>query len=328
MRKTVYILLVMLFVAVMPATACKTDKKVPAGLSVEQEQRFTYYFYAAEESLRQQKYPEAFLQLNMCLAIDSTDGKTHDLLGLIYEALRQRDVAFGHFRRAYEAEPLDLWQNYATYLMREEKAKSRREAIDIVENVVKNRPKESETWDVLRDMYAVDGQYSKAIRAQNKIDALRGYDAYSALNRYRIYVMWEKPKDAIKAVNRYLEDDPTNMQFVLFRIELYEHVGTKWSVLEKAYQEALSLQPQNVLVLNNYAYGICTYGGDLKKAERMSEMAIRQEPNNATYLDTYAWVLHLQGQDVLASFYIRKALDLATDRDKTIIKVHYDAICK
>ena len=52
---------------------------------------------------------------------------------------------------------------------------------------------------------------------------------------------------------------------------------------------------------------------DLKKAERMSAQCIKLEPDNATYLDTYAWIFFTQGNYTLAKFYIESALE----KDKT-----------
>ena len=45
----------------------------------------------------------------------------------------------------------------------------------------------------------------------------------------------------------------------------------------------------------------------------MSAITIREEPNNPYYLDTYGWILHLQGQDELALFYLKRALWNATE---------------
>lgn len=58
----------------------------------------------------------------------------------------------------------------------------------------------------------------------------------------------------------------------------------------KAYDEALKYNDKNVVVLNNYAYFLSLEKKDLKKAERMSALAVKLEPNNSTYLDTYAWI--------------------------------------
>jgi tetratricopeptide (TPR) repeat protein len=64
----------------------------------------------------------------------------------------------------------------------------------------------------------------------------------------------------------------------------------------ETFKEALKLSPEDVLILNNYAYYLAEQGQDLKEAERMSKQVIDKEKNNATYLDTYAWVLYKRGR--------------------------------
>lgn len=81
----------------------------------------------------------------------------------------------------------------------------------------------------------------------------------------------------------------------------------------KAYDEALKYNEQNVVVLNNYSYFLSLEKKDLKKAERMSAQCIKLEPDNATYLDTYAWLFFVQGNYTLAKIYIESALE----KDKT-----------
>ncbi|MDR1645164.1 MAG: tetratricopeptide repeat protein [Tannerellaceae bacterium] len=76
----------------------------------------------------------------------------------------------------------------------------------------------------------------------------------------------------------------------------------------EAYEKALELNDKNILVLNNYAYFLSLANKDLKKAERMSAQCIKLEPDNATYLDTYAWIFFKQGSYTLAKFYIESAL--------------------
>ena len=93
-----------------------------------------------------------------------------------------------------------------------------------------------------------------------------------------------------------------------------------------AYEEALKLAPDNLMILNNYAWTLAISGGDLKKAEKMSQRTIQKEGNNPTYLDTYAWILHLQGQDTLAMFYISKALENIGSTGDGTIEEHYEAI--
>lgn len=41
----------------------------------------------------------------------------------------------------------------------------------------------------------------------------------------------------------------------------------------------------------------------------MSAQCIKLEPDNATYLDTYAWIFFVQGNYTLAKIYIESALE-------------------
>ena len=81
---------------------------------------------------------------------------------------------------------------------------------------------------------------------------------------------------------------------------------------EKAYamyDKALSYNASNIAVLNNYSYFLATEGRDLDKAERMSAQTVKVEPDNATYLDTYAWIFFKKGDYSLARLYMKNALD-------------------
>jgi tetratricopeptide (TPR) repeat protein len=76
-----------------------------------------------------------------------------------------------------------------------------------------------------------------------------------------------------------------------------------------SYERALLLDPDNSLANNNYAYSIAVRGGDMQKARDMAWRAVRQNPTNPAYLDTYAWVLYRDGETEKALIYIRKAVD-------------------
>ena len=75
-----------------------------------------------------------------------------------------------------------------------------------------------------------------------------------------------------------------------------------------AYEEALKYNDKNIVVLNNYAYYLSLLKKDLTKAERMSALSIKMDPNNATYIDTYAWIFFMQKNYPLAKIYIEQAI--------------------
>ncbi len=75
-----------------------------------------------------------------------------------------------------------------------------------------------------------------------------------------------------------------------------------------AYDTALVYNAANISALNNYAYYLSLERRDLDRAEEMSYKTVKAEPNNATYLDTYAWILFEKGNYAEARLYIDDAM--------------------
>ena len=76
----------------------------------------------------------------------------------------------------------------------------------------------------------------------------------------------------------------------------------------EAYDSCLQWKPDNIGCLNNYAYYLSLEGENLDQAELMSYKTIKAEPKNSTYLDTYAWILFMEGRYAEARIYIDQAL--------------------
>ena len=75
-----------------------------------------------------------------------------------------------------------------------------------------------------------------------------------------------------------------------------------------AYDSCLQWKDDNLGALNNYAYYLSENGKDLQKAEKMSYRTIKAEPQNSTFLDTYAWILFMQERYEEANIYIEQAV--------------------
>jgi tetratricopeptide (TPR) repeat protein len=93
----------------------------------------------------------------------------------------------------------------------------------------------------------------------------------------------------------------------------------------KAYDKALSYNPDNDNVLNNYAYYLAEEGMQLDKAFQMASRAISLVENSATYLDTYAWVLYKLGRYAEARGVMKRALPLDRDGSAELL-AHYGDI--
>ena len=94
------------------------------------------------------------------------------------------------------------------------------------------------------------------------------------------------------------------------------------------YESYTKRNPGDMWMLNNYAYLLAEQGQQLDKAEQMSRTTVKAEPNNPSFLDTYAWILFKQGRIDEAKRQIEQAYKQYPSPDKIpqTIKEHYQTI--
>lgn len=120
-------------------------------------------------------------------------------------------------------------------------------------------------------------------------------------------------KKAINSLTRALDLEPEEKTEE--RSDIYTLLGDiynttqQFSLSDSNYNEALALNPNNATVLNNYAYYLSLRKANLDKAASMSKKSLEIRPGEATFLDTYGWVLYQQGKYKEAIGYIQKAID-------------------
>ena len=107
------------------------------------------------------------------------------------------------------------------------------------------------------------------------------------------------------------------------------HQKGKVSEAFAAYDSCLVWKDDNIGCLNNYAYYLSEMGQQLDKAEQMSYRTIKAEPKNATYLDTYAWILFMQQRYSEAKIYIDQTLQCDSDTSAVLLEhagdIYYQA---
>jgi len=94
----------------------------------------------------------------------------------------------------------------------------------------------------------------------------------------------------------------------------------------KYYKRALKVDPKYIVALNNYAYYLALEGKKLKQAKEMSKITIEEEPDNPTYLDTYAWILHVMGDNEEARNIFRHAMLYGGKEDADILDHYADVL--
>ncbi len=113
--------------------------------------------------------------------------------------------------------------------------------------------------------------------------------------------------------------------------QFYAYLGDLYYALKDTassfsnYEKALAIDENNLLVLNNYSYYLSLTGQKLDKAEKMSAKTVELDPGNATYLDTYAWVLFKRERYMEAKFIMERAIDNVKEPSGVIME-HYGDI--
>lgn len=134
---------------------------------------------------------------------------------------------------------------------------------------------------------------------------------------YFALVSNQEPDNLEFAYNQLLEAEPNNAQVLTAKANLYLTNGkTNEAIVE--YQKALAANRNNVTALNNLAWLIREQqpSNALAYAKQAAELA----PNSASVLDTYGWLLHLNGNSSEAAKVLDRALELAPDNEE--IKAH------
>lgn len=139
--------------------------------------------------------------------------------------------------------------------------------------------------------------------------------------------MMGKPQEAVPLFEEALKYAKTDS----LRSVIYGAIGDNYHTLGddrkcfKAYDKGMKLDTTNVSIYNNYSYFLSLRNERLDKALEWAQKAVRLDPNNPTFLDTYAWVLYQLGRYEEARIPMRQAISLDSDNNKELF-VHYGDI--
>lgn len=258
---------------------------------------------------------------------------------------------------------VSIMLNYFNIPESEEKAKEQaHELLDIMKEA---HPGEAKTYALRGDFFYRDGQSETAVEEYRKaisIDASRIplwqqlITIDSELGR-----MQDMADDAEDATELF----PTQPEFYLYRgialerldkheeaietlsigkelvfdmpllsAEFYSVMGDAHYSLKElessfsSYDRSLEYNPNNALVLNNYAYYLSLERQKLDKAASMAKKANELVPSQASFQDTYAWILFLQGDLKGAELLQKRALENGGSQNGVILEHYGDILYK
>jgi tetratricopeptide (TPR) repeat protein len=169
-----------------------------------------------------------------------------------------------------------------------------------------------EVWENLLYIDMQLEQYDLAITHSDQ--ALELYPNQRMIHYFNGYAHLRKRhfKEAISALEQSKRLSNTSPVFVSDLNALLgdAYNATKnFELSDKAYEEALSFNANNSAVLNQYSYFLALRKQNLEKAEKMSATLVKNNPDNPTFLDTYAWVLYMREKYKEAKKVIERAVN-------------------
>lgn len=235
------------------------------------------------------------------------------------------DNMFENLLDAHSGEP-EVYRLYAEYLAHTGKPQ---QAADQMSYVVSLDPGERNNWLFLAQTYVDAEEYDKAADAleqasklfPNELVFIRPEAVYRSLSGDT-----DRAIEILEAYPDSTISDPDELSHFKSLLGDFYYQKQRRNDAFEAYEDALKANPFNYMAMNNVAYYYAETDTLLDQAESYARRVVRHEPDNTTYLDTYAWVLYKKGDFEGAKEQIDRTislteLDNAMDSIDSAIKV-------
>lgn len=228
--------------------------------------------------------------IDVCMTMHPKDTSVLALAGSYYYGTDRKDRAMDIFKHTCEVLPGDLTAR-VTYL----------ECLNYAGD-----------WTTLRD---------EARKSFEDFPEEPGLLQMSSMASYNLEDYQGVIDDNLLMLSKFAKDTAVTLSAFSSIGDMYHLLGDSKQAY-KYYKKALKISPAYVPVLNNYAYYLSVEGRKLGKAYAMSKITVEQEPDNPTYLDTFGWILYLQGKAVEAKPFFKHAM-LYGGKDSAVVLDHY-----
>lgn len=313
-----------------------------------------YYLQISRIQLEREAYGEAWDALAEAREIDSDsiDVQVQEINLLqaerrFAEAASKTGSLLESTRKA-EYSPGERWRRIGLLErlgMQRRELEQYEEAVDAFESIWALQPELKPRYVVqVIETWLTARQYTKAEReARRAVGESKG-DPMLVSVLANVLAQRGKTKDAVKAVEKLIEQDPDNIDALLTLAGVYqkgrmygkaeealdrasevaeskaERVGVLFAFgalherakdydkAEARFRELIEIDPENASALNYLGYMFADRSIHLDEAHDLIQRALDQEPNNGAYLDSLGWVYYRQDKLELAAKFLERSL--------------------
>ena len=239
------------------------------------------------------------------------------------------------------------------------------QAMEMSHLLLEAHPSDSRAWAIYGDFLVQDKKFAEARTTYRKANELgaKEFSVYSQLMNLDVQLQdWDTLLlDATETTNLFPEQPAgyfftgyANIQKKKFteaiaalnsgvkmvvdnaklEAQFYASLGDAYNEIkdyaksDESYEKVLTINPKDATALNNYAYYLSLRGIKLDHAEEMSKLSNDLEPNQASYEDTYGWIMYKMGRYDEALIWIKKSLDSSAAKSGAVLEHYGDVLYK
>ena len=324
------------------------------------------YLYAAGLLLQKGNNPEALKVLTKAQQLEPNNFEVNLALADIYRKQKNDEAAFATLKIAFESNEMPLNEKvkiiaglfsklnepivaknvtemskmvaeknpadakalalYGDVLYQQNKLK---EALIQYQAALKLNEQVYVIWEQVINIQTLLGHYDEAVKVGD--EALTIYPNQASLYYYMAYALFKTGKydPALNSLKTSLQLDVENksLQAQVYALQGDIYINqNNFALAKTAFEKAIATEPDNYLIMNNYAYYLALRNDDLNKAAKYAETAANGMPNNPSVTDTYAFILFKQQKYDLAKTWIEKALQNNSSKNGVYLERYGDIL--
>ena len=324
-----------------------------------------YYLLLADIFVANNTPDKAFAIYQKVLQLDSNNGYAQLELAEYYRIKKQEPMAMRYLYVAFKNPQINIDHKVsilAPYFSVIGKQSQRKRALELASFLIVAHPAEAKAFAIYADLLYQDKQLDSAKIIYLQTIALDKSVFAVWQNLLLLQAETQDYNGLLKTSNQAIELFP-NQNFVFYlnaaakyqakdyaaaavayhqalaitfdnkemQAQIYSGLGDVYNELKEYaksdsfYNASLDLKPDEVFVLNNYAYYLALRKEQLPKAALMAKHANELQPNNASFEDTYAWVLFKMANYEQALIWIELAISHSETQTATLME-HYGDI--
>jgi len=184
-------------------------------------------------------------------------------------------------------------------------------------------------WEQVINIQTLLGHYDDALKVGD--EALTIYPNQASLYYYMAYALYKtgkyEPAQSNLKTSLQLDVENKSLQAQIYALQGDIYINqNNFASAKTAFEKAISLEPDNYLIMNNYAYYLALRNDDLTKAAKYADIAANGMPDNPSVIDTYAFILFKQQKYDQAKTWIEKALQNNSSKNGVYLERYGDIL--